>query len=70
MGCRGGGRFLRGRRVRRGRVARNRGNSGAAHARYRGAYTASIDAIDLHEEHSMVERIAIPLINSFCATSR
>ncbi|MGW4716661.1 cytochrome P450 [Nocardia sp. NPDC004260] len=41
-------------------------NSGAAHARYRGAYVASIDAIDLHEVHSMVERIAIPLINTFC----
>ncbi|MBF6194214.1 cytochrome P450 [Nocardia implantans] len=43
-------------------------NSGAAHARYRSAYVASIDAIDLHEVHSMVERIAIPLINSFCTT--
>ncbi|MGQ4615238.1 cytochrome P450 [Nocardia sp. R7R-8] len=42
-------------------------NSGAAHARYRGAYVASLDAIDLHEVHSMVERLAIPLINTFCA---
>ncbi|MFI6043315.1 cytochrome P450 [Nocardia sp. NPDC051321] len=43
-------------------------NSGAAHARYRQAYTAAIDGIDLHALHSTVERIAIPLINSFCET--
>ncbi|QIS01172.1 cytochrome P450 [Nocardia brasiliensis] len=42
-------------------------NSGAAHARYRQAYTAAIDGIDLHALHSTVERIAIPLINTFCA---
>ncbi|ASF10601.1 putative cytochrome P450 [Nocardia brasiliensis NBRC 14402] len=41
-------------------------NSGAAHARYRHAYTAAIDGIDLHALHSTVERIAIPLINTFC----
>ncbi|MFI6212595.1 cytochrome P450 [Nocardia brasiliensis] len=41
-------------------------NSGAAHARYRHAYTAAIDGIDLHALHSTVEQIAIPLINTFC----
>ncbi|MGQ4599412.1 cytochrome P450 [Nocardia sp. R6R-6] len=41
-------------------------NSGTAHARYRSASTTSIDAIDLHDVHAMVERIAIPLINTFC----
>ncbi len=41
-------------------------NSGAAHARYRGAYSTSIEGIDLHELHSMVERFAVPLINTFC----
>ncbi len=41
-------------------------NSGATHARYRQAYVASIDGIDLHALHSTVERIAIPLINTFC----
>lgn len=43
-------------------------NSGAAHARYRQAYIAAIDGIDLHALHSTVERIAIPLINTFCTT--
>ena len=42
-------------------------NGGAAHARYRQASTASIDGIDLHALHSMVEDIAVPLINTFCA---
>ncbi|UGT43424.1 cytochrome P450 [Nocardia yamanashiensis] len=42
-------------------------NAGAAHARYRGAYTAAIDGIDLHGVHSAVERIAAPLIESFAA---
>ncbi|GAA5096557.1 MULTISPECIES: cytochrome P450 [Nocardia] len=40
-------------------------NSGAAHARYRQAYTAAIDGIDLHALHSTVEKIAVPLINTF-----
>jgi cytochrome P450 len=42
-------------------------NAGPVHERYRQAYTAAIDAIDLHALHYTVERIAIPLINSFCA---
>ncbi|MGV9616032.1 cytochrome P450 [Nocardia xishanensis] len=41
-------------------------NAGAVHARYRQAYVASIDGIDLHALHATVEKIAIPLINSFC----
>lgn len=41
-------------------------NSGAAHTRYRQAYTASIDGIDLHALHSTVEKVAVPLINTFC----
>ncbi|WP_228002470.1 cytochrome P450 [Nocardia australiensis] len=43
-------------------------NAGTVHTRYRQAYTASIDGIDLHALHSTVEKIAIPLINSFCET--
>ncbi|MBU3062992.1 cytochrome P450 [Nocardia sp. NEAU-G5] len=41
-------------------------NSGPTHARYRQAYVHAIDGIDLHALHSTVERIAIPLINTFC----
>ncbi|MBH0776464.1 cytochrome P450 [Nocardia bovistercoris] len=41
-------------------------NSGRAHARYRQAYVAAIDGIDLHALHTTVERIAVPLINTFC----
>ncbi|MEU0502756.1 cytochrome P450 [Nocardia sp. NPDC005998] len=43
-------------------------NAGAAHARYRQAYTGSIDGIDLHALHFTVEKIAVPVINSFCAS--
>ncbi|MFF0488408.1 cytochrome P450 [Nocardia sp. NPDC004068] len=41
-------------------------NTGAAHARYRQPSVAAIDGIDLHAVPGMVERVAIPLINSFC----
>ncbi|WP_067702951.1 cytochrome P450 [Nocardia jejuensis] len=41
-------------------------NSGVTHARYRQAYVASIDGIDLHALHSTVGKIATPLINTFC----
>jgi cytochrome P450 len=41
-------------------------NSGAAHARYRQASVASIEGIDLYALHSTVEKIAVPLINTFC----
>ncbi|WP_245650602.1 cytochrome P450 [Nocardia harenae] len=41
-------------------------NSGQAHLRYRQAYTAAIDGIDLHALHATVEQIAVPLINQFC----
>ncbi|MEU4345721.1 cytochrome P450 [Nocardia sp. NPDC023852] len=42
-------------------------SAGSEHLRYRQANTASINAVDLHFLHSTVERIAVPLINSFCA---
>ncbi|MEV6770030.1 cytochrome P450 [Nocardia sp. NPDC051030] len=41
-------------------------NSGTAHARYRQAYVASIDGIDLHALHTAVGKAAAPLINTFC----
>ncbi|WP_330230123.1 cytochrome P450 [Nocardia sp. NBC_00508] len=41
-------------------------SAGAEHARYREANTASINAVDLHALHATVERIAVPLINTFC----
>ncbi|WP_067466849.1 cytochrome P450 [Nocardia amamiensis] len=41
-------------------------NTGATHARYRQASVASIDGIDTHGLRPAVERIAIPLINTFC----
>ncbi len=43
-------------------------SSGTAHERYREAYTAAVDGIDLHTLHRTVERVAIPLINDFCTT--
>ncbi|MBF6348517.1 cytochrome P450 [Nocardia flavorosea] len=45
-------------------------NSGDLHLRYRQAYVHAIDGIDLHELHQTVERIAVPLINSFCETGK
>ncbi|NEW42022.1 cytochrome P450 [Nocardia cyriacigeorgica] len=41
-------------------------NTGTAHARYRAAYVAGIDKIDLNALNSTVEKIAMPLINTFC----
>lgn len=41
-------------------------NAGAAHTRYRQAYAAAIDGIDLNTLHTTVERVANPLINTFC----
>ncbi|MGW0177953.1 cytochrome P450 [Nocardia sp. NPDC003345] len=41
-------------------------SAGAEHIRYRGVNTAGIDGIDLHALHSVVGRIAGPLINAFC----
>ncbi len=41
-------------------------STGAEHARYRQAYTEAINGVDLHTLHSTVEKIAIPLINTFC----
>lgn len=45
-------------------------SSGADFVRYRQAITASIDAVDLYAMHDVVERIATPLINSFCQEGR
>jgi cytochrome P450 len=41
-------------------------NTGTVHLRYRQAYTAAIDGIDMHALHGAVEKVAVPLINSFC----
>ncbi|MBB5911801.1 cytochrome P450 [Nocardia transvalensis] len=43
-------------------------SAGADHERYRQANVAAIDGVDLHALHATVERIAVPLINSFCET--
>ncbi|MEV6325355.1 cytochrome P450 [Nocardia sp. NPDC051787] len=40
--------------------------SGAEHARYRHALNDALDGIDLNDLRSMVERSAIPIINTFC----
>nr|WP_235747005.1 cytochrome P450 [Nocardia coffeae] len=40
--------------------------AGAEFERYRGAITASVQAVDLYAMHDIVEEIAIPLINGFC----
>ncbi|MBF6332943.1 cytochrome P450 [Nocardia transvalensis] len=41
-------------------------SAGLEHLRYRQANVAAINKVDLHALHSVVERIAIPLVNSFC----
>ncbi|WP_280265577.1 cytochrome P450 [Nocardia wallacei] len=41
-------------------------SAGNEHERYRQANTFAINGIDLHALHATVERIAIPLINTFC----
>ncbi len=41
-------------------------SAGSAHLRYRQAFTAAFDKVDLHKLHTTVEQIAIPLINEFC----
>jgi cytochrome P450 len=43
-------------------------STGSEHARYRQANTASLAGVDLHALHATVERIAVPLINAYCAT--
>lgn len=42
-------------------------NAGTEHHRYREVNVAALRGIDLHGLHATVERIAIPLINSFCS---
>ncbi|WP_235748583.1 cytochrome P450 [Nocardia coffeae] len=41
-------------------------NAGYEHTRLRTVLTAALDKVDLHAVHGIVERTAIPLINSFC----
>ncbi|WP_067574081.1 cytochrome P450 [Nocardia acidivorans] len=41
-------------------------NAGDAHRRYRQANVSAVDGVDLHGLHAIVEREAIPLINTFC----
>ncbi|MGW1737920.1 cytochrome P450 [Nocardia sp. NPDC001965] len=43
-------------------------SAGADHTRYRRVNTAGIDGVDLHALHTTVGRIAVPLIDAFCAT--
>ncbi|WP_225725811.1 MULTISPECIES: cytochrome P450 [unclassified Nocardia] len=43
-------------------------SAGAEHARYRQVNVAGLGEVDLYRLHETVERIAIPLINGFCAT--
>ncbi|MEU6580450.1 cytochrome P450 [Nocardia sp. NPDC046763] len=42
-------------------------SSGSDHRRYRTANVAALDAVDPHALHATVERVAVPLINAFCA---
>jgi cytochrome P450 len=42
-------------------------SAGLEHARYRQANAASINEVDRHALHDIVEKIAIPLVNTFCA---
>lgn len=44
--------------------------AGQEFVRYRQAITASIDEVDMYAIHAVVENIAGPLINSFCADGR
>ncbi|MET7767881.1 cytochrome P450 [Nocardia sp. NPDC005366] len=41
-------------------------NTGEAHVRLRSAVTAALGRVDMHTLRSVVERTAIPLINTFC----
>jgi cytochrome P450 len=43
-------------------------NTGPDHIRYRQASRDAIDAVDTHVLHARVEKLAIPLINTFCET--
>ncbi|MBB5911937.1 cytochrome P450 [Nocardia transvalensis] len=45
-------------------------SAGIDHDRYRSANTASIGAVDRHAMHSVVEDIAVPLINAFCGAGQ
>jgi cytochrome P450 len=42
-------------------------SDGREHTRYRAATNAALAGVDLHGLHTVVERAAVPIINSFCA---
>ncbi|GAB4587036.1 cytochrome P450 family protein [Nocardia sp. IFM 10818] len=42
-------------------------SSGYEHDRYRVANVAALGTVDLHGMHTVVEQIAVPLINAFCS---
>lgn len=42
-------------------------SAGHEHERYRAATAGALNEVNLHQLHTTVEQIAIPLINSFCA---
>ncbi|GAB2665432.1 cytochrome P450 [Nocardia goodfellowii] len=44
--------------------------SGAAHARYRAALNDALAGVDLYSVRAMVDRSAIPLVNTFCADGK
>ncbi|MBF6191665.1 cytochrome P450 [Nocardia implantans] len=45
-------------------------SSGELHQRFRRAHVYALDGIDLYELRQDVERIAVPLINSFCESGK
>jgi len=45
-------------------------SSGAEHARYRGANVYSLDAVDLHGLRTVVQDVAVSLINDFCQAGK
>ncbi|TQM26553.1 cytochrome P450 [Nocardia bhagyanarayanae] len=42
-------------------------SAGLEHTRYRAANLAAVTEVDLHAMHATIERVAVPLINAFCA---
>lgn len=42
-------------------------SNGIEHARYRAATNDALAGVDLHALHTIVERAAVPIVNSFCA---
>ncbi|MCP2288666.1 cytochrome P450 [Nocardia amikacinitolerans] len=42
-------------------------SAGLEHTRYRQANLAAVSEVDLHAMHATIEKVAVPLINAFCA---